>query len=83
LNLNNKILAYQNYKSLIDSIEMETNKSKKMNSKMMINKTIKIKEIMTTKTKMINNSMMMTKNNNLHQKRKDEIKFINKWRERC
>ena len=49
-----------------------------MNSKMMINKTIKIKEIMTTKTKMINNSMMMTKNNNLHQKRKDEIKFINK-----
>jgi len=78
LNLNNKILAYQNYKSLIDSIEKETNKSKKMNSKMMINKTIKIKEIMTTKTKMINNSMMMTKNNNLHQKRKDEIKFINK-----
>jgi hypothetical protein len=83
LNLNNKILAYQNYKSLIDSIEMETNKSKKMNSKMMINKTIKIKEIMTTKTKMINNSMMMTKNNNLHQKRKDEIKCIMKVKERC
>ena len=58
-----------------------------MNSKMMINKTIKIKikikEIMTTKTKMINNSMMMTKNNNLHQKRKDEIKFIMKVKGRC
>lgn len=55
-----------------------------MNSKMMINKTIKIKEIMTTKTKMINNSMMMmTKNNNLHQKRKDEIKCIMKVKGRC
>lgn len=58
-----------------------------MNSKMMINKTIKIKikikEIMTTKTKMINNSMMMTKNNNLHQERKDEIKFIMKVKGRC
>lgn len=67
---------------MIDSIEMETNKSKKTNSKMTINKTTKIKEIMTTKIKtMINNSMMMKiKNNNLHPKRKDEIKYVKKQR---